>query len=458
MTVTDSKQGQIEGLATLLVLNDEIRKLNSIREFGFFSTNETHRLVPYHTAYLWQQKELIGPYILAQSGTAEVDIHSPTNQWIIHKINKIRNSELAKKIHQIDHAEEKKSSDNTAIKSEDNWPEDLPDYLLWCPLLNKSTNLTGGLIFFREQSFSEAEVKMLNWLINSFQYTWLHLVQPSKLTFLEPLRKKPYIIAATVIILGVLFFPVPISVFGDGIVSAQSPTLINAPMQGVIKSFAVSPGEIVKAGQLLVKLDKTDLQAAAEVSKKDFLLTQARFRTAVSEGFDKKNNQSDVPIIKAQLEIDQARMDYAVAMLAKADIYAPTAGVIVFESKEDWVGQPVRTGEKIMTIANPEKVQLKISIPVTNSIKLVVGDKGEFFLYGQLNPLPFRVHALGYNAKMLPTRVLAYQLIGNFDDKNKKDVPQLGAQGTVKIYSDRVPLIYYILRRPIQAIRQSIGI
>ncbi len=34
-------QSQIEGLATLLVLDDEIRKLTSLREFSFFATNET---------------------------------------------------------------------------------------------------------------------------------------------------------------------------------------------------------------------------------------------------------------------------------------------------------------------------------------------------------------------------------------------------------------------------------
>src|SRR4051812_18523332 len=105
MVVNDNTQKQIEGLATLLVLDEEIRKLNSIREFGFFSTNETHRLLPYHTSYLWQLKELIGTQLISQSGTPEIDMHAPANLWLINKINKIKASLHAKDIHQIDFEE-----------------------------------------------------------------------------------------------------------------------------------------------------------------------------------------------------------------------------------------------------------------------------------------------------------------------------------------------------------------
>ncbi len=83
-----AKHSQIEGLATLLVLNDEIRKLSNIREFGFYSTNETHHLIPYHTAYLWSPKALQGIEIVAQSGIAEIDEHAPANQWLIDTIKK----------------------------------------------------------------------------------------------------------------------------------------------------------------------------------------------------------------------------------------------------------------------------------------------------------------------------------------------------------------------------------
>ncbi|MEO8401518.1 MAG: HlyD family efflux transporter periplasmic adaptor subunit [Gammaproteobacteria bacterium] len=457
MPDNEKMQTQIEGLATLLVLDEEIRKLTTIREFGFFSTNETHRLLPYHTAYLWQLKEFIGTHLVAQSGTAEIDIHATANQWLLNKINKIRLSTPAREIHQITF--EQSLEENLAANPESpdvEWPEELPHYLLWCPLLNKSNQLTGGLIFFREVAFEEPDVKMLRWLIASFQYTWLQLVKSKKIPHWTKLKEKPYFIGATLLILGIIFFPTRLSVIGDGTVAPKSPVLINAPMQGVIKSFAVSPGELVKAGQLLLTIDKTDLQAAVEVSKKDFLLTQAKLRTAINEGFDNKNSRVEIPIIQAQLAIDKANLDYSNELLAKADVTSPISGIVIFDSKEDWVGQPIRTGERILIVADPKQVELKVIIPVTSSIELSIDDKGQFFLFGHLNSLPVRLKTLGYNAKLMPNKVLAYQLKADFTDL--ENLPQLGEQGTVKIYGNYVPLIYYVLRRPLQAFRQTLGI
>lgn len=455
MPLNGKTQSQIEGLATLLVLDEEIRKLKNLRELGFFTTNETHRLVPYHTAYLWQLKEYIGVHLVAQSGTPEIDIHAPTNQWLLTTIKKIRDTSLVKEIHQLDYEKlTAEAADSATLEIE--WPDSLPHFLLWCPFLDKSNQLIGGLILFRETAFTEAEVKMLRWLIESYQYAWLFLLRSQKLPSWQKLKEKPYFIALTLTILGILLFPTRISVFGDGTVVPKSPVLINAPMQGVIRNFAVNPGENVKAGQALLTLDKTDLLAAAEVSKKDYALTLAKLRTAINQGFDNKDSRAEVPIIQAQLEIDKANLEYANEMLAKADVKSPSAGIVIFESKEDWVGQPVRTGERILVVANPHQVELKIILPVANAVALSMGNKGEFFLYGQLSALPFHITRLGYNAKLMPNKILAYQLGADFDDSS--DLPQLGAQGTVKIYSHYVPFIYYVLRKPLQAMRQTLGI
>jgi multidrug efflux pump subunit AcrA (membrane-fusion protein) len=457
MPVNETNQAQIEGLATLLVLDEEIRKLTNVREFGFFSTNETHRLIPYHTAYLWQLKEFIGTHLVAQSGTAEIDVHASVNQWLMHKISKIRLSSIAKEIHQINFEPTGVEAVKLLANSDLDWSDVLPYYLLWCPLLDKSKKLTGGLIFFRETAFTEAEVKKLTWLIASYQYTWLMLVRPQKIPSWEKLKQKHYLLMSIFVIVCMLLFPIRLSVFGDGtVVPNKSQVLINAPLQGVIKAFSVKPGDKVQAGQLLLTIDKTDAQASVEVSKKDFLLTQAKLRTAINEGFDSKESRAEIPIIQAQLAIDKANLDYANELLAKTDVRSPIAGIVIFESTEDWVGQPVQTGERILVIADPLQVELKIILPVANILELAVGNKGELFLYGQLSSLPIRLTMLGYNAKLMPNKILAYQLKADFSDS--KDLPQLGAQGTVKIYGHYVPFIYYLLRRPLQALRQSWGI
>ena len=450
----ENTQAQMEGLATLLVLGDEIRKLSNLREFAFFSTNETHRLISYHTAYLWQKKEFIGPTLIMQSGTAEIDIHAPTNQWIKLVISKISTTTSMSKIHQLS----SETLDSTTELSEitENWPEELPIHLLWCPLLSRTGHLTGGLILFRENAFTDTEIKMLSWLMSSYQYTWITLTKPAITPTWEKLKNKPHLIALGIILTTIIFFPVHLSVLGTGTVVPKSPVLINSPMQGIIKSIDVDPGNQVKTGQLLFTLDKKDLQSSAEVSDKDLLLTKTKLRAVINEGFTNKDSDSEEPILEAQIAIDQAHSDYTNKLLSEADVKSPINGVVIFDNKDDWTGQPVRTGERILVVADPHQVELKITIPVAEMIKIEKDYSGDFFLYGALNPLPVRVSALGYNAKLMPNRILAYQLKAEF--VNTGDTPQIGAEGNVKVYGQYVPFFYYLIRRPLQTMRQTLGI
>lgn len=450
-------QSQIEGLATLLVLDDETRKLNTLREFSFFATNETHRLVHYHTAFLCKIKEFIGVEIIAQSGVPELDKHAPVNQFLATKIGQIASSSYGKKIHQFNlkdpESEIKYTVDERAA---DIFDEMFPDYLLWCPFLNKSNDITGGMVFLRETAFTEGEIKMLHWLMATYQYTW-QVVNKQHFTIpWKDIKKRPLLIAGSIITIGVLLFPTRLSVLATGTVAPKDPAQINAPMEGVIKSFAVKPGQVVKKDELLVTMDKTDLQANEEVLEKEFSLTQAKLRTAINEAYNKKETEADIPILQSQLAIDKAKIDYTKSLITKADIVSPIDGIVIFDSKEDWVGQPVKTGEQILLVADPSSVEVKIMLPIANAIKIDEGSVGEFFVYGQLTSMDIKVKTLGYNAKLTPNKILAYQLSADFADP--KDVPQLGSQGTVRLYGHYVPFFYYIIRRPLQTIRQTFGI
>lgn len=456
MTQSGQKmQSQVEGLATLLVLDDETRKIESLREFGFFTTNETHRLIPYHTAWLWQISLGKQTELLNQSGTAELDPHAPVNQWMRDRIRSIQTSEHALELFQTPLATEDRPVP-------DEFVDILPPNLLWCPLLDSDDRLAGGLVFTREMPFSEQEIKMLRWLLASYQYTWIVLTGKQSFSVMKHVKEKKILVAASCLLLAILFFPVHLSVLGTATVIPRDPLLVNAPMQGVIRSFAVSPGDHVKAGDLLFSLDKTDLESDMVVSQRELQLTEAKLRTAVNQNFAEENNpatqdpsSAQIPVLKSQLNIDQAHVDYTKRMLEKADVRTPISGIVVFDSKDEWIGQPVQTGERILVVANPDKVQLKIDLPVSNAIRIEPGASGDFFVYGQLSPVRFSVKSIGYNARLTPAKIFAYPIEAQFTEDT--GLPQLGAEGTARIYGHRAPLVYYLLRRPLQVIRQTLG-
>lgn len=450
-TSKENTQAQIEGLATLLVLYDEIKRLANLREFGFFSTNETHRLVAYHTAYLWEKKEFIGTDIVAQSGTAEFDPHTSINLWLKERIQFILAGEYAKQIHSFNISDFSKDI-------QDSWPESLPQFFLWCPFTENQLDPTGGLVFFKEEAFKDSEIKMLRWLLASYQYTWHILIKPKASDKWQKLKKKPYFFTLIIIIICILLFPVKLSVIGNGTVIAKEPALINAPMQGIIKSFAVTPGSHVKKGQLLLILDDTDLVSSSKVNLRDYSLTETKLRTAINEAFNDQTKRTEVPVLQAQLAIDKAKLDYTKKLLEKTRVTSPIDGIVIFDSTEDWIGQPVQTGERILQVADPDHLKLKIELPVAERINLEVGGMGEFFMQGQLASIPIKITTLGYNAKIMPNKILIYEMQADIIETDSSNMPQLGAQGTVKLYGQRVPFLYYLIRRPLQAIRQRVGI
>lgn len=452
MNTSSNLPPNIQGLATLLVLQDQIKGIRTLKEFGYFSTNETHRLIQYNIAFLWRKSETFNIELLDESEVAEVDQQTPTSQWIRKAIQELLNSESVKKI-QILEFKKNKLLSNELMQ---NWLPNIPEYAIWSPFLDKNQEITGGLIIFREEAFSEQELQMYLWLAKNYQYTWNVLTRSKLSSFIQWSRSKPRFKILLAIIILFLLIPTRLSVTASATVESQTPSPINAPIAGTIQSFLVKPGDHVTEGQLLVTLDKTDIINNVEVAEKKVKLSEAKLQSALIQGYNDPKTEEEVPILQAELSVDQSERDYAKSLLEKTEMRSPIDGIAIFDSKEDWVGQPVQAGENILTIADPRHVQLKILVPITDLITLENGSEGKFYIYGEVTQYPVVLTSVGYSARIMPNKIMAYEFIAKFVDP--ENAPRLGTQGTARLYGNYTPMIYFILRRPLQALRQSFGI
>jgi hypothetical protein len=122
------------------------------------------------------------------------------------------------------------------------------------------------------------------------------------------------------------------------------------------------------------------------------------------------------------------------------------------------LGKPVKIGERVLEIADPEVVEISIELDVADSIALSIGSEVKLFMDSDpLNSRSATVTHLNYQAEIVSSGDLAYKLTAEITD-NFDFVPQLGVRGTAKIYGSNVPLAFYLFRRPITVIRQWIGI
>ncbi|GLS33897.1 HlyD family secretion protein [Mesorhizobium albiziae] len=136
---------------------------------------------------------------------------------------------------------------------------------------------------------------------------------------------------------------------------------------------------------------------------------------------------------------------------------APAPGVAIFTYKRDWIGRPVSTGERLMEIADPDKVQLRIDVPVADAIAVQSGAKVRAFLDSDpLRPVAAEVRSASYEAQLTDGNALAYRIYAAI---GAGQAPlRLGIRGTAQISGEKVPLAYYLFRRPIATIRQRFGL
>ena len=121
-------------------------------------------------------------------------------------------------------------------------------------------------------------------------------------------------------------------------------------------------------------------------------------------------------------------------------------------------GKPLPVGEKVMLIADPAAVELKIDLPVADSVVLAPGTRVKAFIDADpLHPIEAAVVHIDYQAKLSDTGVAAYRMIAALGDQAAAP-PQLGVRGTAQLYGPTAPLAVFLLRRPLSTLRQWAGL
>ncbi|SLM64749.1 MULTISPECIES: efflux RND transporter periplasmic adaptor subunit [Dickeya] len=324
--------------------------------------------------------------------------------------------------------------------------------VLWSPLKDRQGRVFGGIWYAKEQPWQPAEQILAERLAQAFSHAWLAL-EPQRVWQRTRWRWKGAL--ACLVLTGVLCIPVRQSVLAPSEVIPFNGQVIAAPLDGVIQSFAVRPNQTVHKGELLVRFDDTTLKAQADVAERALNVAEAEYRASAQRAFQDSDSKARLDFLAAQVAQKRAERDYATALLGRAEVRAARDGIAVFADDERWIGKPVRTGERLMELADPASVSLRIELDVGDAIHLPPQASVTLFL--DSDPvIPHRATLVrsAYESELTPAGNLAYRLDARFDDV----APRIGLRGTAKLSGDDVPLAVYLFRRPLAVLRQSVGI
>lgn len=448
--MTSSHQQQQAALSLLAGLNELTIKAFSCKNreaLVFLILNETVRLIRYDRAFLWGLKGKT-PELIGVSGQSSFSKDSEVIKTMQALIGDLVNPTQVQVL----------SADTFATmgeKFEALQKAGPSGTVLWVPILIEGKFALGlWLERWNQVSWHTEELSLLSYLARGYAAAWHKFKSIWQVS--DPVKAAYKIFGVTVLLL-LGFMPTPLRVVAPCEVVAKDPILITAPLNGIVEQVVVQPGQAVKNEQPLFEYDKRVPLQDLKVAEKQVDIAKSQLNRVMTQGYNDPNALNEAAIWQLQLDRDQIKLDLAEYQASQLVVKAPVDGVATFDDPDQWRGRPVQVGERVMTVVNPEKTKLKIWISESDNIALLGDQPVNIFL----NTDP----ANTYSAKII--YVADYSLVSETgitsfvaeaDWVRAPDNVKIGLKGTAVLYGEYVPLVYWVLRKPWNTLRQTIGL
>lgn len=158
-----------------------------------------------------------------------------------------------------------------------------------------------------------------------------------------------------------------------GTVRAQLRAAIEPKVSGRIEALLVLPGQVVKAGEVLVRLDGREFQARLDQALALRDQARADFERQKQLLAGKITTQADFDAGKARMGVTEANASEAETMLAYRTVTAPFAGTITRKLAD--VGDLATPGKPFIELEDQTGLRLEADLPEALVARVKLGDK-----------------------------------------------------------------------------------
>jgi multidrug resistance efflux pump len=449
--VAEPARTELVNQQVLLRLDQVLRTCKTRAELLSAAVNEPRSLLPYDQAIVWLMGAAGRPEIKSVSGLDALDGSTPYGRWLIKVFSHLSaDRDSAPKI--ITPSALTGSLADEGIE----WQN---AHALHVPLRGPDGKLRGGWWITRATGFGAQELALAQWVGESVGYS-LWSWDRDRLNWrgaLGRMSRSKVVRWTLAVLLLSLLIPIQLSALGPAEVTALDSLPVTAFTDGVVKEVLVQPNQMVEAGTPLVQLDDTTIRNRISVAQKAREAAYAELQRATALAFSDDAAKSDLQVLSARVREHDAEIGYLSELLQRLQIVASRKGIAIFSDAKEWRGKPVQTGERIMMLADPDKVVLSIYLSPEDAVQLDVGGKVQMYLnVAPLSSYAAHITQSSYEVTPGPEGGVAYALRAALDDPN--NLPRIGLRGTAKVYASPVPLIYYMMRKPLRFMRRMLGL
>lgn len=435
-----------------MALQHKSQQCHDLVELGFLMANDTWHLVPYAQACVFLPDTLNRPTLRFLSGLGQALEDTPFTLWVSRVLHAL--TAQAPVLEPL-------RFDAQALPEglREGWLEWWTAHALLLPLHSPGGQHAGYMLLTRDTPWQDAELSRLKLLAGNYAYCLHALARPHG-HWRERLwrwRHHPrrWLVAGGVL-LALAICPVRMSVLAPAEIIALQAEAVAAPTEGVIRTIHVQPNQAVRQGDLLFSLDDTTLRNRRAVAEQGLAMARADALAAQQKAFDNAQSRAELATLHGRVKEKEADLAYIDESLTRIQVRAAHDGVLVYGDPNDWLGKPVSTGERMAQLASPKALGVLVWLPVADAINLEAGAPMRVYLQvAPLDALPAELVQTSYQATLSPDGLAAYRIRGELKDGARAHI---GLRGVAKVYGDWQPAIYWLLRRPLGALRQWLGV
>jgi len=198
-----------------------------------------------------------------------------------------------------------------------------------------------------------------------------------------------------------------------GVVTSRRSSVIASQVQGRIEKLSIHSGQLIKAGELVAKLDETELKTKLEQAKSNeqaALMEAGSYGAQASALHQKMVAESRLQRlgVSSSMAVSNARAEYAqigsqggAAMakaitakaareqsekdLARAAIVAPIDGIVTNIKAHE--GEIAQVGTPLARVFDPSDLIIRFAVPKEHRAELQLGQRVELAIEGDKRPI-----------------------------------------------------------------------
>jgi RND family efflux transporter MFP subunit len=237
----------------------------------------------------------------------------------------------------------------------------------------------------------------------------------------------------------------------DARVEAIDRRVVAGPFDGFLLESLARTGDIVNAGDVLARLDASDLvlRLGSLRAEQDGAVREAALA-------QRERKDAEAQIARARAKRAEADIGLIERRIEQATIRAPAAGVVVSGDLERVVGAPVSTGDTLFEVASLDSLRVEVFVAEDQIADIAAGSKGTLATLSRPDAkMPIEITRIDPVAEVRAGRNV-FRALASISERPEWLRP--GMEGTVRIDAGRRSYPSIWTRRTVNWLRMKLWI